>query len=234
MSLWQDPVCVDDFPLSFESRRELLKFVAGVTQIPDHGKNGILLHGPFGSGKTTLANLLPRWIEYGKAHPGELTKDTAGLCEGYPVEDFDKDVKVCGQGMRGPELVDFIKSYGRCLGITTQSRFRYLILDEIDNLTDPAQKTLKGEMNQTKQLIYLMTTNNLNKVDGGIKSRCHILNIGSAPLDSWLALIQRAYDRAGKVIEFNDYVRRGVAGCNGDARDTRAWIQKYQDDIDFG
>jgi len=43
----------------------------GKIPFPIGGKNGFLFHGPFGTGKTTLAKLLPDEIErfYGNAPP---------------------------------------------------------------------------------------------------------------------------------------------------------------------
>ena len=49
-----------------ESRQLIEDIVTGVMPFPFEGKTGILLYGTFGSGKTTLARLLPEAIEQGQ------------------------------------------------------------------------------------------------------------------------------------------------------------------------
>ena len=49
-----------------ESRLLIEDIVSGVPPFPFEGKTGILLYGTFGTGKTTLARLLPEAIEQGQ------------------------------------------------------------------------------------------------------------------------------------------------------------------------
>jgi DNA replication protein DnaC len=47
-----------------ESRQLIEDIVSGVMPFPFEGKTGILLYGTFGSGKTTLARLLPPRVRH--------------------------------------------------------------------------------------------------------------------------------------------------------------------------
>ena len=58
----QPPAMLDDFPLKLHSRNQLEMIVDGTLPMPG-SKSGILLYGINGTGKTTMAELLPGWIE---------------------------------------------------------------------------------------------------------------------------------------------------------------------------
>lgn len=49
-----------------ESRLLIEDIVSGILPFPFEGKTGILLYGTFGTGKTTLARILPEAIEQGQ------------------------------------------------------------------------------------------------------------------------------------------------------------------------
>ena len=58
------PNCIDDFIFSNLNERNLLEMIlTRKLPFPLAGKTGILLHGIWGTGKTTLAQLLPELIE---------------------------------------------------------------------------------------------------------------------------------------------------------------------------
>ena len=69
-----------------ESRQLIDDITSGVLPFPFEGKTGILLYGTFGTGKTTLARLLPEAIERGQT--------------GQPLA-FDADFFGCQQGHSG-------------------------------------------------------------------------------------------------------------------------------------
>jgi Cdc6-like AAA superfamily ATPase len=50
-----------------ESKLRIYDIVTGSEPLPSSGKSGILLYGVYGTGKTTLAKMLPNAIEQGKS-----------------------------------------------------------------------------------------------------------------------------------------------------------------------
>ena len=75
-----------------ESRLLIEDIVSGILPFPFEGKTGILLYGTFGTGKTTLARILPEAIERGQT--------------GQPLA-FDADFFGCQQSQRLPVLPAF-------------------------------------------------------------------------------------------------------------------------------
>jgi DNA polymerase III delta prime subunit len=67
---------------------------------------------------------------------------------------------------------------GRVLLRRLHSGYHYFIFDEVDNLTVGAQRALKSFLNQN-DIVCVLTTNYLDKVDKGLLNRCVPLNFNS-------------------------------------------------------
>ena len=74
------------------SKDKLDKIVSKVIPFPAFGKCGILLHGPYGTGKTTTARLIPELME----------KARGGTEANYSFYS-------CAQGMNGSSLISQIQ-----------------------------------------------------------------------------------------------------------------------------
>ena len=102
------PNCLDDFPLSNPLERKTVELILSrKLPFPFGGKTGILLWGGYGTGKTTLANLLPDLIEesYQSApqqlqRPGRIKPQTQSA---LPT------IFLCGHGTNGVEINNKIK-----------------------------------------------------------------------------------------------------------------------------
>ncbi|NBW56002.1 MAG: hypothetical protein EBR42_12000 [Betaproteobacteria bacterium] len=57
------PQCLNDFALLHTSRYKLTSMLDQSMAFPSNGVNGIVLFGLHGTGKTTMANLLPGIIQ---------------------------------------------------------------------------------------------------------------------------------------------------------------------------
>ena len=77
------PNCFDDFFISNTQDRQKLELILSrKLPFPFGGKSGVLLHGTWGTGKSTLAVLLPKLIE-------------STYSDSWSVDQGVSDVSVC-------------------------------------------------------------------------------------------------------------------------------------------
>lgn len=183
-----------------ESRQLIEDITNGTFPFPFEGKTGILLYGTYGTGKTTLANILPEAIELGQT--------------GQPLS-FHAEFFGCQQGHSSSIIADSIKKQDKVLSLNYSGK-HYYIFDEVDNLTKAAQAGLKTTLNSPRGA-FILTTNNISQLDKGVKDRCILVEMNAAADEEYLPLARRI--AADENVVLNDsQLLTAIAGNNGSFR----------------
>ena len=176
MSLFA-PSCLDDFIINNPSERDVLEYIiSGKLPFPFHGKSGILLHGYFGTGKSTLGFLLPHLLE--TAYAGDYPKNNS-IGQMQATEEACPEVFRCGGGLSSTTIVKTIHQFNGVWPAFHHGKTDYFIFDEVDKLTLSAQQSLKSVMD-LERCQYFFTTNYLDRVDAGIINRCFVIEMSQS------------------------------------------------------
>lgn len=183
-----------------ESRQLTEDIVSGVLPFPFEGKTGILLYGTFGTGKTTLARILPAAIE--------MAQTTYSLS--MPADFFG-----CQQGHSGTVITETVKRQNNVTSFNASGR-HYFIFDEVDSLSKAAQAGLKTTLNSNRS-VFILTTNNISQLDKGVKDRCVLVEMNAAVEAEYLPLARRIASDENVVLS-DAQLLAAIAGNGGSLR----------------
>lgn len=168
--------------------------LSGQYPFPANGKSALCLYGTYGTGKTTYAKIFCKEFEVAKS--GVELAVGAHFVSCQKTEAINSVLARC-------------ESMTKRLSFNT-SGYHYFIFDEVDNLTDGAQKALKAFINTT-DIVCVLTTNYLDKIDKGLLNRCVNVNFNAAEPKAIRARVQQVLLKSGLQLgsdEIDDIIQK--------------------------
>ena len=169
------PKSTNDMVFSNTTSKTLIhNILKGSLPFPKNGVSGLLFYGVYGSGKTTYADIFCNELEIIRG--GQQGTANIQLIDCGKVTNFSKTIQNCE---------------GCCNWIPLNySNLVYFIFDEVDNLKVHEQRLLKTFMNR-ENIVCILTTNHLNRVDDGVRDRCYEIDFNAANPNDYLPRLRQ-------------------------------------------
>lgn len=150
----------------------------------------ILLHGPFGTGKTTLAYIIARAVQ-GWDFPAEAEPQVQEV-NAANVTGVDDMRKLCDSAQTRPMF----------------GKYGVIILDEAHKLSKPAQECLLKEFeSESPTTVWIICTTNPEKLIDGIKAgRCFTLRTRGMDEEKRAELVARAAKELEHTADYSDFL----------------------------
>ena len=172
------PKTLDEFVFANDHvERQIKRFAAGKTIRP------LILHGPFGTGKSTVADLIPKAIEGPSVRIDKVK-----------AEDLNNSAEVRKKFFRDRQFDNLFAPEG-------QSR-HYTVVEEV-NFDPKAKGALRNTLDEMEgRDLVIFTTNELHKLDEGLISRAEVVEIPPAAPERFLNRAQAILKAEG--VELDD------------------------------
>lgn len=191
-------------------------------RIRKHFENGItqnyILAGNYGGGKTSIARILI----------GKYTKD-------IPYLELNASLYTSIDVLRS-EIEDFCRYTPM---METDYTYKFVFLDEFERVSIQFQDAFKAFIEKySNNVKFILTTNHLNKVSEGIKSRMVVLNFDAQTIDEEKFLKMAMFKRINNIIlpKENTQITKDdlVSIINKKYPDFRSILMEVQTYIKFG
>lgn len=176
--------------------------ISGKIPFPLSGKSALLLYGAVGTGKSTYARIFCNDFETAR---GGVEEDT--MIEYVSCDSTENITQILSRCSKQRELVSF-----------NRSGYHYFVFDEVDNLTDEAQRKLKAFLNYTN-IVCVLTTNYVEKVDVGVRSRCFNINFNASDTANYLHRLKTIIRENNLPMPTDAVLTQQIALAEGDRRD---------------
>ena len=182
---------------------------SGVLPFPS-SKHGIILYGSLGTGKTTAAPIICDMVER--------------AISGHALQ-IAPDVIDCTGTERIDQIINNLENQTQFLSLNLSSH-HYFIFDEVDNLTDPAQRKLRMFI-QRPYIVSVMTTNYIDQLDGGLRDRCHVLDFNPLTEAQMIERVRAVVEKHKLEMPSDDQMKQLVASSNGSWRNVVPKLRKF-------
>lgn len=169
----------------------------------------LILCGSHGTGKTLLSNLIPNTIEGKEASVENV--DSADL------NNRDSVYRIYGKR----------KQFNKFFRINNQ-KLNYIIIQEMND-DIKARNELRQALDQYSDVdLTIITTNNINKVDTGLRSRCEVLEVPHCPADVFFHRAKHIINSEGYEID-DDVLLEALEAVEAVTPDNRFYYKKLDE-----
>ena len=166
----------------------------------------LILYGPNGTGKSSVAKLIP--YEFGEGDVFELNPLVVSI---------------------EPRIR---KLFLQSLQLVTLFGNKTYLFDEIDLLPKSLVETLKLAIDQCgESKRFIATTNRIDALDKGHRSRALCLPLVQASLERWMPRIETIFDAEGVPTPESQVLKVILENSGGDNRRFLADLQRYVEEI---
>jgi DNA polymerase III delta prime subunit len=167
-------------------RPKKLEDIILLPRIRKHFENGVngnyIFYGHFGTGKTSLARILI----------GKYTKDK-------PFLELNSSLFTSIEVLRN-QIEDFCK-FTPMMSVDSDSDIKYIFLDEFERVSAQFQDAFKAFIEKyNKNVRFIITTNHINKISDGIKSRIPQVNFDCQNVEEERFLKKEIFSRIKNTI----------------------------------
>lgn len=192
-------------PCNFDDvagHEEMLLQIQGFIQSGDIPH--LLFHGPPGIGKTTIAEIIAQELL------GEYLDDEFIQMNASDSRGIDDIRKIVLNALRH-------KSY--------YTDLKVMLLDEADGLTSDAQDILRRPMEKSKNALFVLCCNDVEKISKAIQSRCAIYEFTAPPIGDTVKRLVQVCDAENKDIPESTLTEIAI-NAEGDVRHALNELQK--------
>lgn len=183
-----------------------------------------LFVGPRGTGKTTVARLLARYVNcvegVGLCEQDKLCVNCQALYQGNQPD----MVEIDAASNRG---IDEIRQLRESVRVSPmQSRYKVFVLDEAHMLTnDAANALLKTLEEPPSHVIFILATTNVEKLPVTIYSRCQRFDFRTLTVEEILGRLQQLISWEGLRVD-NDALALLAEAADGSIRDGESMLEQ--------
>ena len=189
------------------SRTTIHSILDGKLPFPKNGISGLLFYGVYGSGKTTYADIFCNEFEIIRG--GKQGTANIELIDCCKVANFAKTIESC-------------ENHCKLLPLT-YSNLVYFIFDEIDSIKINEQRLLKTFMNR-ENIVCILTTNYLNRVDDGVRDRCYEIDFNAANPNDYLPRLRQLIFQSNLTPLSDKLLLKLVQQSNGSWRKLASYV----------
>jgi replication-associated recombination protein RarA len=192
------------------SRTTIHSILKGDLPLTVNGRCGVLFYGVYGTGKTTYAEIFCNEFESIKV--GKQENADAEFISCSMIHDFSKTREAC-EGLRNWAPL-------------RESGLVYYIFDEVNNLKAHQQNWLKEFMNESN-IICVLTTNHIDRLDKGLLDRCYKVEFNAAKSNDYLPRLRQIIDQNNLTPLSDKVLLNIVQQSNGSWRNIGSYLNYH-------